>query len=220
MENNFESISNNFDIPDEVMDEIQKNIENIIESFPIPDVNKIDVIKKINFMCSRSKYLSSTDALTGLSNRREFDNVAEKEFLRSKRYNRSMTIAVLDIDFFKNINDTYGHLCGDYVLKEIAYILISNFRKTDYVFRYGGEEFVIILPETDIKNSYIPLERLRKTIEKYEFCFHKKPFNITASIGYAENNVSTLNELIENADKSLYDAKFQGRNIIKAYIKN
>jgi diguanylate cyclase (GGDEF)-like protein len=212
MSDNFDEIMNQFDIPDEVMDKIQQNIEDIITNFPIPEDNKLDVIKKINFMYSRTRYLSLTDALTGLYNRRHFDNTVEREFLRSKRYGGELTIAIIDIDFFKKVNDTYGHLCGDYILKETAYLIMDNFRKTDIVFRYGGEEFVVILTETTTEQSEIPLERLRRTIENYNFVFENTPLKITISTGAASNKPETVNECLNNADKALYEAKNSGRN--------
>ena len=149
--NNFTNMD--FEMPSEVLDKIQENIQDIIKSFDIPDDNKMDVIKKINFMYTQTKHLSETDALTRLSNRRCFESNFDREFARSKRYGNNLSVAVVDIDFFKKINDTYGHLCGDYVLREVAYNMINNFRQTDYVFRYGGEEFVVILTETDIESA-------------------------------------------------------------------
>lgn len=214
MSDDLENMINQFDIPDEVMDKIQKNIEEIITNFPIPEDNKLDVIKKINFMYSHTKHLSMTDALTGLYNRRYFDTTVEREFLRSKRYHSDLTIAIIDIDFFKKINDTYGHLCGDYILKEVAYLIMDNFRKTDIVFRYGGEEFVALLTETSAQNSRIPLERLRKTIESYKFTYENKEINLTVSIGAAQNNFDGTTEFLNEADKALYEAKNTGRNRI------
>lgn len=214
MNNEFDNMIDNFDIPDEVMDKIQQNIEELITSFPIPEDNKLDVIKKINFMYSRTRYLSLTDTLTGLSNRRHFDNSIEREFLRSKRYGGDLSLAIIDIDFFKKINDTYGHLCGDYVLKEVAYLIMENFRKTDMVFRYGGEEFVVILTETSLAQSEIPMERLRKTIENYEFKYEKNSIKVTISIGVSSNKYETVKDFIETADKALYEAKTSGRNRI------
>lgn len=208
---------NSFDIPDNLLDEIQKNIEEIITNFPVPEDNKLDVIKKINFMYSRTRYLSLTDALTGLYNRRHFDNTVEREFMRSKRYGGDLSLAIIDIDFFKKVNDTYGHLCGDYVLKEVAYLIMDNFRKTDFVFRYGGEEFVVILTETDIKSSQIPLERLRKKIEEYPFVFNGQPLHITISTGVSSNNAEDMETFLDNADKALYRAKQAGRNRIEIF---
>ena len=148
--NNFTNMD--FEMPSEVLDKIQENIQDIIKSFDIPDDNKMDVIKKINFMYTQTKHLSETDALTRLSNRRCFESNFDREFARSKRYGNNLSVAVVDIDFFKKINDTYGHLCGDYVLREVAYNMINNFRQTDYVFRYGGEEFIIVLYKIEALN--------------------------------------------------------------------
>ncbi len=219
MDNDFD-FTDQFDIPDEVMDEIQQNIEDIITNFPIPEANKLDVIKKINFMYSRTRHLSLTDALTGLYNRRHFDHTVEREFLRSKRYGRNLSIAILDIDFFKKINDTYGHLCGDYVLKEVAYLILDNFRKTDIVFRYGGEEFVILLTETALEQTVIPLERLRKTIEEQLFSYNNQQIKVTVSVGAAQNTTESVNDFLNNADKALYKAKNSGRNKVILFDEN
>lgn len=210
--NNSSEISSQFNFSEEMLDEIQKNIEEIISNFPVPEDNKLDVIKKINFMYSQTRYLSLTDALTGLYNRRHFNAELEREFMRSKRYGGNLCIAIIDIDFFKKINDTYGHLCGDYVLKEVAYLILENFRKTDMVFRYGGEEFVVLMTETSLENSLIPLERLRKTIENNNFIFKGKKITVTVSIGVETNKTETTDEFLNNADKALYQAKQNGRN--------
>lgn len=209
---NFDNI--NFDLPPEVLDEIQQNIEEIIRNFPVPESNKLDVIKKINFMYSHTRYLSLTDALTGLYNRRHLDTNLEREFLRAKRYHNDLSIAVIDIDFFKKVNDTYGHLCGDYVLKEVAYMILETLRKTDMVFRYGGEEFVAILTETPLEKAVIPLERLRKSIESYPFEYNGISFRVTVSIGVnsTESGAATAGEFLDLADKALYLAKNKGRN--------
>lgn len=210
--NNCSEISGQFNFSEEILDEIQKNIEEIISNFPVPEDNKLDVIKKINFMYSQTRYLSLTDALTGLYNRRHFNAELEREFMRSKRYGGNLCIAIIDIDFFKKINDTYGHLCGDYVLKEVAYLILENFRKTDMVFRYGGEEFVVIMTETSLENSLIPLERLRKTIENNNFIYKDQKITVTVSIGVEANQTDTTDEFLNNADKALYQAKQNGRN--------
>lgn len=205
----------NFDIPSNILDEIQTNIQNIIESFDIPDENKLDVIKKINFMYTQTKQMSITDPLTRLFNRRHFEVEFEREFKRAKRYNNPLSIAVADIDFFKKVNDNYGHSCGDYVLREIGYIIANNFRQTDLLFRYGGEEFVIILTETSGENSLIPLERLRKAVENHNFRFNNQDLKVTLSIGVSSNmDFETTSELFDDADKALYEAKNNGRNQI------
>lgn len=204
----------NFELTNEMLDEIQKNIQNIIESFDVPDDNKIDVIKKINFMYSQSKHLSLTDALTGLYNRRHFETNLEREFLRAKRYRSNLSLAITDIDFFKKINDTFGHSCGDYVLKETAFLINETFRKTDMVFRYGGEEFVIILTETDAGNALIPLERLRNAVESNKFKYNNQIIDVTISIGITSDldNSNTPWEMFNLADSALYRAKNNGRN--------
>lgn len=212
IQNNNPEINGQFNFSEEMLDEIQKNIEEIISNFPVPEDNKLDVIKKINFMYSQTRYLSLTDALTGLYNRRHFNAELEREFMRSKRYGGNLCIAIIDIDFFKKINDTYGHLCGDYVLKEVAYLILENFRKTDMVFRYGGEEFVVLMTETSLENSLIPLERLRKTIENNNFIFKGEKIKVTISIGAETNHTESTEEFLNNADKALYQAKQNGRN--------
>lgn len=203
-----------FDIPNDMLDEIQHNIEHIIQTFDIPEENKIEVIKQINFMYSRTKYLSLTDELTGLSNRRFFEETFEKEFLRAQRYNNKLTLVMFDIDYFKKVNDTYGHQCGDYILKEVSNAALQTFRKTDMVFRFGGEEFVVILTETDTEQALIPLERFRKTIETLNLDYHGFPVNITVSIGACEltKDIKTKENLLEKADNALYEAKNTGRN--------
>lgn len=215
---NIDRNSQEFDLSPDLLDEIQINIEEIIKSFPISESNKLEVISKINFMYNQTKHLSVTDALTGLYNRRHLENNLEREFLRSKRYKSDLTVAILDVDFFKKINDTYGHLCGDYVLREIAYMTLQTFRKTDMVFRYGGEEIVVILTETPLDSALIPLERLRKSIEEFKFLYDGKDFNITVSIGADSLNEEFryAEELLESADKALYKAKNSGRNKVVA----
>ncbi|MBO6087052.1 GGDEF domain-containing protein [bacterium] len=203
----------NFELPADVLDEIQHNIESIIESFDIPNTNKMEVIKKINFMYTQTKQMSVTDPLTRLFNRRHFENEFEREFKRAKRYDNGLSLAIIDIDFFKKINDTYGHSCGDFVLKEVAYIMKANFRQTDTLFRYGGEEFVVILTETSGLNAEIPLERLRKRIENNIFIFNNQKINVTVSIGVtSKTDFENYSEMFDNADKALYKAKNDGRN--------
>ncbi len=203
-----------FDIPDSILDEIQNNIQNIINDFDVPEENKLEVIKQINYIYTRTKYLSMTDELTGLLNRRSFESNFEKEYLRTERYENNLTLAMIDVDFFKNINDTYGHQCGDFVLKQIANAALQTFRKTDTVFRYGGEEFVVILTETDIEKSIIPIERFRKTVETLDLTYQNQKIQVTVSIGACQynNKINSKEEFLELTDKALYEAKNTGRN--------
>ena len=219
MENN-ELMNTDFEIPSDVLDEIQTNIQNIIESFDIPDENKMDVIKKINFMYSQTKQMSVTDPLTKLFNRRHFEIEFEREYKRAKRYNNDLSIAIVDIDLFKKINDTFGHSCGDYVLKEIAYLMNQNFRQTDTIYRYGGEEFVIILTETSSYTANVPMERLRKLIENHKFVYHNQDITVTISCGISSNTeLESPYDMFDEADKALYEAKNSGRNTVRQYKK-
>lgn len=205
-----------FEIPSDVLDEIQTNIQNIIESFDIPDANKLDVIRKINFMYTQTKQMSVTDPLTKLFNRRHFETEFKREYKRAKRYNSDLSIAIVDIDFFKKVNDTYGHSCGDYVLKEIAYIMSNNFRQTDTIYRYGGEEFAVILTETASDAALVPMERLRKHIENHNFRFHNQDIKITISCGISsKTDFESEFDMFDDADRALYEAKNSGRNRIK-----
>ncbi len=206
-------MDNDFEIPSDVLDEIQNNIQSIIENFDIPDANKMEVIKKINFMYTHTKQMSITDNLTKMFNRRHFENEFEREFRRSKRYKTDLSIAVIDIDLFKKINDTYGHSCGDYVLREVAFLMKNNFRQTDILFRYGGEEFVVILTETPHETACVPLERLRKRVENNKFLFNNQEIQVTISIGVtSKTDFEKAQDMFDFADKALYEAKNNGRN--------
>ena len=115
-------------------------------------------------MYSSTIHMSVTDPLTKLYNRRHFESNFEREYIRAKRYNSPLSLAIVDIDFFKKFNDTNGHSCGDYVLRELAYNMLQNFRQTDMVFRYGGEEFAVILTETPAETAVVPAEDLRHVL--------------------------------------------------------
>ena len=156
--------------------------------------------------------LATYDSLTGLFSRREFMRISEIEIERSKRFHRHMVIMMLDIDHFKNVNDTFGHQIGDAVLKIVSDVLRKNLRITDQIGRYGGEEFVIIKPETNMEQSKIVAEKLRNAIETVDF---PKVGKVTISCGMSEYNgksSTSLEELIAIADKKLYEAKKSGRN--------
>lgn len=182
-------------------------------------VDELFLLFKMRYLYSETEYLSVTDGLTGLYNRRHFEYNIEREFLRTKRYPSELSLALFDIDFFKKVNDTYGHQFGDYVLREISNILSASFRKTDMIYRYGGEELAVILTETAIENAAIPLERVRQKISEYKFSYNGEETNITVSIGLSTNltMLNTEKELIECADKALYRAKQDGRNKLVTY---
>ncbi len=154
-----------------------------------------------------------TDALTELPNREAYEERMDLEFERWQRYGQPMTMVVTDIDKFKNINDSYGHLAGDKVIQIMAKELRRRIRKTDFVARYGGEEFVILLPETEAEVAREVMEKTRQMVEKLPFHFRNERVQITMSFGVSQM-VKGLSrqEQFERADKALYQAKQQGRN--------
>ncbi|MBF0201592.1 MAG: diguanylate cyclase [Desulfamplus sp.] len=162
------------------------------------------------------KRLASVDALTGISNRRYFLERAEEEISRSIRYRHPLTFVMMDIDHFKNINDTHGHHVGDVVLKNVAAILQDTLRINDIFGRIGGEEFAAILPETSIENAGIVMERIRAGIEASVWEIDGTAVSCTMSMGMAMLiNHHDLNNLMKDADAALYVAKDSGRNCIK-----
>lgn len=182
-------------------------------------INEFYILYRMKYLYSEREHLSVTDGLTGLYNRRHFETNLEREFIRTKRYPCDLSLALIDIDYFKQVNDTYGHQFGDYVLKEISSILMKSFRKTDMIYRYGGEELTVILTETSMEKAVIPLERLRETIAEHVFSYNGEETRITISIGVGMNtsSVNSEKELIECADKALYRAKQEGRNKVITY---
>jgi two-component system cell cycle response regulator len=161
----------------------------------------------------QAEKMAETDPLTNIYNRRKFSRVLDLEIQRVERYDRSLSIVLLDIDHFKRVNDTYGHDTGDYVLRRVTELIKDNIRITDILARYGGEEFVIILPETDVKGASRQIERMRKTIEKTSF---DGVGNLTISagiVGYMGGD--SCKSMITRADKALYLAKEEGRNRVR-----
>lgn len=158
--------------------------------------------------------LAITDPLTNLNNRRKLEELATKEFERSIRYNRPLCVIMIDLDQFKQVNDTYGHLIGDHVLASLADLCKKNLRNIDILARYGGEEFIIVLPETTATHALISAERLRRDCEESAVETVQGPITFTISLGLAELNKSckTLEELVDRADQALYESKRTGRN--------
>jgi len=158
--------------------------------------------------------LSRTDSLTGLLNRRVFDEIVEDEFYRYKRSQVVYSLLMLDIDHFKLINDEYGHSTGDSVLESISSSLESNLRSHDKVARIGGEEFCVVLPDTDKKQAYDAAEKLRAIISKNAIPSGRNDITVTVSIGVSEvvYTDSDYMDVFRRADKQLYIAKESGRN--------
>jgi len=154
-----------------------------------------------------------TDDLTGIYNHRYIFQCLQQELRRAKRYKHPLTVMMLDLDHFKLVNDRWGHQVGDHVLKSVARIIASNLRETDMVGRYGGEEFLVILPMTDIKDGLQVAERIRKEVQ--EASFRQKGLKVTISIGAAQYNGDKLDKLIGRADSLLYQAKNNGRNRVE-----
>ncbi len=167
---------------------------------------------------ARIAEMSTIDELTRLANRRYFMEALEGELERARRYKTEMMLVIMDLDHFKKINDTYGHLAGDMVLSEIGRELKEHVRCNDLACRYGGEELAVILPNTNMDSACIAYERFRKMVEERLFIHESNQFNIRVSIGIASSNGSnSLNDLIAHADHALYQAKETGRNKVATY---
>ncbi len=165
----------------------------------------------LNRYRTKLQYLAETDKLTGAYNRHHFVTRSEKELLRSLRYHRNFCILLLDIDHFKKVNDIYGHQAGDSVLMELTRLIAHSLRATDIFARWGGEEFIALLPETDIEQGVKAAERLRIAVETFQF---KPSGNITISLGISHflESDQNIDEIIKRADDALYEAKRTGRN--------
>ncbi len=178
----------------------------------------LEIREKEKIYLNKLENLSVTDQLTGLHNRRYFDDHFEIEKQKVGRYNNDLCLIMIDIDRFKAINDRYGHPVGDKVLKEFSLLLRKNIRNSDILSRWGGEEFIILLPGTSIDNSILIAEKIRKAIAADQF---KKIGKLTASFGVSKVDASTVSnrEAIHHADKALYQAKHDGRNKVVSYQK-
>ncbi|XPV70288.1 MAG: diguanylate cyclase [Halarcobacter sp.] len=190
------------------IDDYEKKGEHYVISFT--DITELK--EKSNLM----EYQATHDPLTGLFNRQKFDDIFQKELKREKRYQNSLSLIIFDIDDFKIFNDTYGHNIGDEVLKVIAKIVTQNVREHDTVVRWGGEEFIVLLPQTETLGAKNVANKIRVAIEEYQD--DKIPATISASFGIAtlttdDDEIS----FIKKADKALYEAKKSGKNCIKLY---
>jgi diguanylate cyclase (GGDEF)-like protein len=162
--------------------------------------------------------MNMLDGLTGVYNRRFLEKRLEEECARHARYARGFSVIMFDIDFFKKVNDTHGHLCGDLILKGISGKIASLIRKTDFLARYGGEEFCCLLPETNLASAALLAERFRTTIAEMKHVYQDTEISVTVSLGVAEmvSELSSPDALLKKADESLYEAKRTGRNRVVA----
>jgi diguanylate cyclase (GGDEF)-like protein len=160
--------------------------------------------------------LASTDGLTGIANRRAFNERLRAEWARAGRSRKSLSLVILDLDFFKQYNDHYGHVMGDECLKQVARVLQDRGRSADLVARIGGEEFSLLLPDTDIEGAMLVAETARSNVEGLRLEHAKSPVGVvTASFGVAtatDLSTETARDLMQAADKALYEAKGSGRN--------
>jgi len=177
----------------------------------------LDITENVNFMKELEK-AAYTDALTGLYNRKHFTELAIAEIQRAARLDQLLFTAMLDFDYFKKVNDTYGHLAGDIVLKTTAEVIRKSIRSYDLLCRYGGEEFVLLFSVRNEKEASVVTERIRKGIEQCVIGYEKYELKITCSIGLAKFlDDDTMETSIKKADEALYAAKKAGRNRVIVY---
>jgi diguanylate cyclase (GGDEF)-like protein len=164
---------------------------------------------------------AKTDILTGLYNRRAYYEISHMEFERLLRHHRTLSVIMFDVDHFKEINDTYGHAVGDQVLKSVATIVKGVIREYDYAFRMGGDEFLLLLPETNERQALFLAERIRKRVANKKFTDKDNTFFITASFGISQYNhiERSMESIVKRADKALYEVKESGRNNVKALYR-
>ncbi|MCM8791779.1 MAG: GGDEF domain-containing protein [Candidatus Omnitrophica bacterium] len=175
-------------------------------------------IKRAEFY-QRVQELSIIDSLTGLFNRRYFLERLKEEWERTKKLKLKFSFLMIDVDNFKSYNDQFGHLVGDYILKEVASTIKDNSRHIDLVGRYGGEEFCVLLPQTDIEGACFAAERIRKNMEIKEIKAYDEKLKVTLSIGISQfpHDGKSYMEIIEKADLALYIAKAKGKNQLCIY---
>jgi diguanylate cyclase len=181
---------------------------------------KLDDMEKLaesaQYSIEEQRKKAMHDSLTGMPNREAYQQRLEQEVKRIERYGGKLSLMVCDVDLFKRINDAYGHLAGDKVLKIIANSLQRNLRSTDFIARFGGEEFVALMPETSTSEAKIVAEKMRRKIEESPFNFKKEPVQITVSFGISEfAEGESADDVFSRADKALYEAKNKGRNQIQ-----
>ncbi len=166
----------------------------------------------------RFRFLANTDPLTGCHNRRALLDELDRELNRARRYHLQLTILMVDLDRFKEVNDTRGHLVGDAVLRKIGDLLRREARTVDLISRYGGEEFTVVLPDTGVEGGVSFAERIRSRAEHFDFADAGDPLRVTVSVGVATfsgGREDTAETMIAKADGALYRAKADGRNLVR-----
>lgn len=193
---------------------IENNLNEILNEIDNPRISEklLDLKHYINRQSEKMESLAYVDRLTELYNRRFFDEKLEDEMERARRYKRPLSLVMIDIDHFKKFNDTYGHQKGDEVLKVVGQIISNSLRKNDIPCRYGGEEMVVILPETDSSNAYKIAEKLRQNVAGHAKEIADVDITISLGAGTLRKDHLTSDNLIKNVDQALYRAKAKGRN--------
>ncbi len=187
----------------------------------LEEEKRIRAQEKLEEANKRLSRLARTDPLTGLSNRRDIYDKLDYEIKRFERNDKSFSIAIGDIDGFKDINDNFGHDAGDFVLFSIAHHMRSILRKQDMVGRWGGEEFIFIFPETNAEGAAIVAEKVRQAVAEKIMTYKENKITITITIGVATfNEMQPITDCIKKADTALYEGKKKGKNCVAVYSKS
>jgi two-component system cell cycle response regulator len=197
--------------------------QNVLSRCIFKAVEKFKLKKEVEESNARMARMATRDSLTGLFNRHSMNDLLEKEFNRSRRYGTDLACLLMDLDFFKEVNDTYGHLFGDHVLQQFGQRLTQNLRDTDMCFRYGGEEFMVLLPNANSNDAKHTAEKIRRSCKSEPFDDGKYASTVTVSLGVAtvsDLNPSAAKDLLVFADNALYRAKAEGRDRVVVYHKN
>jgi len=215
-----DEIPENLTVRADAYDYIKKPIN------PIELTTRVEALGKVMKYKNGLKTIAITDELTGLFNRKYLHSRLDAEISRAKRYGTSLSCVLIDIDFFKTVNDMYGYDWGDVLLKKIAQMLQALIRKEDILTRYGDEEFILVLPNTSEEQAFIFAERFRRDIEKMEFIpaseEERHPITISGGISaypFLENVEENSNTIIRYAEHALYSAKQRGKNQIVQFSK-
>ncbi len=223
--NQFAEILNSNESPMDLLEETNRviketyDLEQSQHGVETKMTNVLAEIDNLRKELEQVKKESNTDALTAISNRKAFDSILQHSILSSRETQQGFCLLLLDIDHFKVFNDTYGHLVGDKVLRYVASSLKRSIKKTDFIARFGGEEFAIILPDSDINSAMVVAEQLRKIVSAGKLMDKGKNISYgktMVSIGVTQFRASDLsNEIVDRADKALYLAKDRGRNRVE-----
>jgi diguanylate cyclase (GGDEF)-like protein len=190
----------------------------------IPHDKKTRMFKSIRDITEKKKVqekltvLATTDSLSGLYNRAEFMKLAQRELSWAKIHNKKLSLLMIDLDHFKTINDTFGHAAGDEVIRQMGKMIMTNFRKTDFAGRLGGEEFAVLLKDASLDEAKGAAKKFLDTVSSKKVIYEEQEISITVSIGVAainsENNISNIEDVLKQADDALYKAKAKGRNCV------